>query len=229
MPASQQSRLLFGSTHAYHTRCEDGDDDCWHAVKLVRQHVKRDRPHRPGGPAPSLELARVAAELDGEWFEGRLLTASWLVPVPSSAPLVEGGLWVPERIAQHLLEFGARGNVHTCLVRTTSIKRQKRGTSAADRPTFTEQLESLRFVPSLVPPPTSIVLVDDVVTSGTTALACAEVLRSALGAEVDMFLYAAIRALSEGRPRSFRFRTPATGNIVWTHLDRGWRRDDPTN
>lgn len=117
-----------------------------------------------------------------------------LVPTPNSSLTRPGTLWVPQRLAHALLRKGLGRAVEECLVRTKPLR--KAATSLApDRPTAIQHYESMG-VQKVIPEPTEILLVDDVVTRGATLLGAANRLADAFpGARIRGF--AMMRTISQ--------------------------------
>ena len=92
-----------------------------------------------------------------------------LVPIPRSAPLVQGGLWPALIIAQAFKEKGLVKNILPCLER---IKRVPKSSFAkpGERPSVSNHYSSFKVNNSLVSP-IQIVLIDDVLTKGSTMYA----------------------------------------------------------
>jgi hypothetical protein len=124
-----------------------------------------------------------------------------LVPMPGSAPLVRGGLWVADRIAQALRAAYLARDVPQMISRVTAVKKSA-FQIASERPTLQDHFDSFA-VQVLTPAPTHIVVIDDVITAGTTLLAAA--MRVALAypnAQVRGF--AIVRTKSSGDITSFQ-------------------------
>ncbi len=101
-------------------------------------------------------------------FDGFFTPDSTLVPVPTSAPArVPDTLWPGLSIAEALLEQGLGRDVQKLLVRTVRVPRAHEQ-SAADRPRMDELVASLEWRGDFGSGLEQIVLVDDVVTRGTT-------------------------------------------------------------
>jgi len=109
-----------------------------------------------------------------------------LVPVPRSAPLTAGALWPSKVIADTLLEGYLGREVLPCIRRVSAVR--KSSTSPAnERPLWTEHYASLVVDKPLFDPVT-ITLIDDVLTMGRTAYACAQRLKDTFpNAEVKFF------------------------------------------
>ena len=109
-----------------------------------------------------------------------------LVPMPRSAPLLAGALWPAEKICQSILEAGLAARIAPALKRRTAVP--KSATSArGERPSVLTHYDSLE-ADSLLHVGSRIVLVDDVVTKGSTAIAAASRLAEAYpDAEISLF------------------------------------------
>lgn len=103
--------------------------------------------------------------------------ATLLVPVPKSAPLVSGALWVPQRICLSLARAGFGEGTLDLIERVSAVQKSATA-SSGNRPYPGHHFESMR-VRRLATPPRAITLVDDVITRGSTILGAAAVLRNA--------------------------------------------------
>ena len=109
-----------------------------------------------------------------------------LVPVPRSAPLVEGALWPAERISERFLTAGLGNSVERVLLRKSPVRKSS-SAQPGRRPTVQEHLETLIAEPLLLGSQ-EITVVDDVVTKGRTLYAAACIVRRAFPtAEVRAF------------------------------------------
>lgn len=143
-------------------------------------------------------LARVATlckERESTAFEGVFGPDVTLVPVPRSAPRrTDDTLWPGRSLARALHEHGLGRDVQPLLERIEAVPKAH-GSSGGERPTVLTLSRSLRWRGDLGSDLERVVLVDDVVTRGTTFL-------SALGAihrvqpELDVVGFAAIRTMS---------------------------------
>ena len=142
-----------------------------------------------------------------------------LVPVPRSAPLVDGALWPSEVVAETLQAHGFGEAVLPCISRVTPV-RKSAFQAPGNRPTIEEHYDSLEVQGGLFQPD-EITLVDDVITKGSTQLACAMRLR-------DVFPNATIRAFAMVRTKGFgeieTIVSPYQGRIFVSGL-RGERDD----
>jgi predicted amidophosphoribosyltransferase len=103
-----------------------------------------------------------------------------LVPVPRKAPMQPGWLWPARRLCQSMQSHELGREVLPLLVRTKPVK--KSATAAkGERPSPEEHFESLDVAGNrpLISDARQIVLVDDVITRGSTTLAAFARLREA--------------------------------------------------
>lgn len=117
-----------------------------------------------------------------------------LIPIPRSAPMVDGAAWPPLTIAQLLAKHGYGKTVYPCLKRATRIVKSSLQKGAANRPMVADHYNSLRVDPELLVPE-EITLIDDVVTAGRTAFACAQRVQEAFP-EATIRLFAMMRTQS---------------------------------
>lgn len=128
-------------------------------------------------------------------FKGVFGPDATLVPVPRSAPpRTEDTLWPGLRLAGALHQHGLGRDVQQLLVRTQAVPKAH-GSAGDERPTISALSRSLRWRGDLGSDLRRVVLVDDVVTRGTTFLSARDVIHSVQpGLEVEGF--AAIRTMS---------------------------------
>lgn len=116
-----------------------------------------------------------------------------LVPVPRSSLMGKDYLWVPKRIAEALVRRGFGSEVSSCLVRQTAVPKSAY-MPANQRPTPTQHYNSMAIEGNLTPPK-KIILVDDIITRGSTIIAAANRLLDVFpSARISAF--AAIRTIS---------------------------------
>jgi hypothetical protein len=97
-----------------------------------------------------------------------------LVPMPRSAPFRPGEadvLWVPRRICEALVAAGFGGSVLPCLTRTRAVQKSAYA-APGERPSLITHYRSLQ-ADHVLAAPERLVIVDDVITKGATALAAA--------------------------------------------------------
>jgi hypothetical protein len=141
------------------------------------------------------------------------------VPVPGSAPLVQGALSVPLRMAEALRAQGLAGHVIPLLSRAYAVKKSA-FQIPAERPNVQQHYDSMTIGVAAAPA-ARIVLIDDVVTQGSTTLAAATrvaeafpnaevrafaIVRTMSGVELESYLEPCVGTI---RPRQDRaMRTP---------------------
>ena len=117
-------------------------------------------------------IKRLIEKFPGSPLENYFSAEDTLVPLPGHAPLIEGGFWVAEEICRTLVSLGIGKDVQPILKRNRRVPRSSSLTSATERPTPSVHYDSLHME-SLLVKPGAIILVDDVVTRGSTLIACA--------------------------------------------------------
>lgn len=106
-----------------------------------------------------------------------LKSEALLIPVPPSALLQSGSVWPGKVIAEEMVKRNFGAAVRCTLERKGFIRRSSSQT-AENRPTVEEHLKTLSLVQGAeLTDPKTIILVDDVVTQGTTSVACATLLK----------------------------------------------------
>jgi hypothetical protein len=134
-----------------------------------------------------------------------------LVPIPRSAPLSPGALWPAKVLADFLVAEGFGGEVLPCLRRTSVVPKSAASSSSSGRPLVQAHYASLEVDHQIIEP-AEITLVDDVVTLGRTALACAQRLREAFP-NTEIRLFAMMRTLGL-IPEIERVVDPCVGTIT---------------
>lgn len=120
-----------------------------------------------------------------------------LVPVPRSSPLVKGGLWPTHRICQEMVAKGLAANILPCIERRNPLTRSS-SAGPGQRPSPRDHYNSCTVVHSpILPSPTKITLVDDVVTRGSTLLGLYALLKDAFP-NTKIRCFAAVRTHSSG-------------------------------
>lgn len=139
-------------------------------------------------------LDRVRQVLTEQAAQGRplagLFNEATLVPMPRSSPLLAGALWPAERICQTIIQAGLGARVVPALKRQTAVP--KSSTSApGERPSASTHYQSFSAA-KLLDVGDNIVVVDDVVTKGTTAIAAISRLAEAYP-DAQISLFAVVR------------------------------------
>ena len=129
-----------------------------------------------------------------------------LVPVPGSCPHKPGNMWSPELLAKSMKRHGLGREVVTCLERVIPISKSSQ---SSVRPSPTKHHDTME-VKAAITPPTNIMLVDDVVTRGSTFLGSAWLISEA-HPDVEIKAFAAMRTTSVGEFKNVLH--PCTGTI----------------
>jgi hypothetical protein len=201
------SELSFGTYLCYTPR---GETELAHESTKWRDRLKTERAFGPTRePTSSYIAGRLAAELPATELADMFTPEVTLVPVPSSAILKPGWLWIPLRIAEALRSRGLGGDVLPCLSRRIAL-RKSAWSDPKERPNAEEHYRSLA-VDLPLKAPTDIVLIDDVVTRGATLLGAASRLAETFP-EARVRAFAVMRAISN--PMEFKaIREPCLGTI----------------
>jgi len=138
-----------------------------------------------------------------------------LVPVPGSEPHGAGDLWAAAHLAEALINEGLGRVAWPGLRRIRAVR--KSGTAPpGERPTVDMHYESFR-IEDTPTPPSSVVLVDDVITKGRTLFAAAARVHEAFpGAQIRAFALLRTMGLIPGVEQLL---APCKGEIRWVAGD----------
>lgn len=197
-----RSEVRFAALLAYSPR---GQSDISQRSRGVCYSIKEGNPQA---------LAQVGRRLTDQVTTGGALSAFFgpditLVPMPRSAPLVQGALWPAERICQAITNANLAAAVAPALERAAAVPRSSRA-APGERPTSTRHYESF-VAHARVDVGPRILLVDDVVTKGATALAAVSRLEECYP-HAQIIVFAAIRTMGLV-PEIDRILDPVTGII----------------
>ncbi len=212
MPSLRSTKLEFASLLSYIPREGGGDlgDQSRDMMRILKDGRMIGSP-----PAPLSEL--IASLITSGVPEvadiaSMLNPTAVLVPVPKSSLFKEGSLWVPEQIANSFVRSGLGGRSARLLVRTRAIAKAATSLSSGrPRPTALDHLQTLSVQKELRSP-MEIVLIDDVVTTGSTLIGCANKLLESYPS-IPIRGFAAMRAVSN--PSYFKHTLdPVIGSIT---------------
>jgi hypothetical protein len=160
--------------------------------------VKRDGYLTVGGQSvrvfPRL-VTRLGEKIEGTGLQAFFAGQPILVPAPRSSLIKADSLYPAKVICDELRRQGFGSEVRVLLERTKAVRKAATA-PAGERPTVQEHFDSLRVSPELARP-VSILVVDDVITSGTMLLAAVSRVKEVFPlAQVRAF--ALIRTMSQG-------------------------------
>ena len=203
--------LDFGSLLCY---CPRPSSSAMQDAYQVMLAIKQD-PF--GGDPPILMSQRLAKSVQENMsslpFAYFFQPNTVLVPVPKSSLMLKDTLWVPLRIATALARSGIGSQVDPCLVRITPV-RKAASSRASERPKPKDHFASLRVQRRISgPPPNEILLVDDMITRGSTLLGAANRLAEAFP-EARIRAFGAMATVSD--PADFvALSRPLVGSIQY--------------
>lgn len=173
--------------------------------------------------APFLYEGPVASAIRGMKFSGwRALAPHFARAMAEVAGAVHADVvtWVPlsrrrrARRGFDQAEALARGVAAALDLPVTRLLWRRRNTAEQARRAARDRRSGLRdaFAPAAASVPANVVLVDDVLTTGSTAAACAETLKRTGACRVDV-LVAARSLRSDAPARCFGRGTPVSGSV----------------
>lgn len=207
-PLSSPSSLIFASFLNYSPR---GRSEVSQSSKTFALKLKANRVVVPASRTTAAEylVSRIAPEQPGGSLTTFFRPSDAMVPVPTSAVSKPGTVWPALEIAKALVAAGLGCEVVQMLGRRQPMRKSAYA-PAGGRPTIEEHLESLS-VHGSVAVGDRLVLVDDLVTKGTTLFACAMALRR-IAPTREVVAFAAMRTLGL-QPEIDRIAEPVVGQI----------------
>ena len=211
--------LEFISLFSYTPRPSSPDTNILQSMRNTKSWaiwLKQDRMVTRQGDEGSLPMSRFVAEslynhLADKPFLKIFDKYKVLIPVPKSNPVPADGLWVPKRIADEMIQKGLGSEVVPCLIRAKPVNKSSQSISS-QRPLPSEHYDSL-FVEQSVTELNEVILIDDVITRGSTLIATANRLIDAFP-KIKIHSFAAIRTISD--PLEFRnWFDPVEGTITF--------------
>lgn len=207
-PPSSPSSLTFASFLNYSPR---GRSEISQSSKAFALKLKANRVVVPASRTTAAEylVSRIAPEQPGGSLAEYFRAADALVPVPTSAVSKPGTVWPALEIANALVAAGFGCEVVQMLGRRQPMRKSAYA-PAGGRPTIEEHLDSLS-VHGSVSLKDRIVLVDDLITKGTTLFAAFMALRR-IEPTREIVAFAAMRTLGL-QPEIDRIAEPVVGQI----------------
>lgn len=219
------SDLTFGSFLTYVPKKKIAlvTDDLRDSAKLaydIMLGMKTERVSSKEGPTSrwlAVVLKSHLSEHSGPLRE-LLGPSKVLIPMPRNAPLATDALWVPKLIADALCAEGLGASVLPCVRRVTAVPKSATA-GPGKRADPHEHYDSMEIDPPL-DWPGEVVLVDDVVTRGSTFLGAASLVNDA-HPEMKIACFAMIRTTQA--PIFREIGDPCVGSITldgWGRLNR---------
>jgi hypothetical protein len=123
-----------------------------------------------------------------EFLQAHIRRDAILVPVPRSAPLLPKAVWPAHLLCEKLIQDGFGSEIQTLLRRIRAVQTGHLHTAAVERATVEQHYDTINTTKLPLTAPVRIVLVDDVITQGRTAVACYRRLNDAFPhAQISIF------------------------------------------
>lgn len=177
-------RCLFFGEYTSHRGFDHGDTN--QLIKNLQKPLSRTG--MPDYRYKSVAIAKIAAAIRGassKAARGEVV----IIPAPPSKP--RGHADYDDRIERIARAIGPGADVR-CVLETTAVREQAK--RAEQRPSIDELAASMRVVAELLcPAPSGIILLDDVITNGTTFKAAQRLLQPLIGETKLVGLFVARR------------------------------------
>lgn len=203
------NEIEFGSLFSYISRSE-GKKLQPEAYSFVYPILKQDKLMPSEGVTASEFVAQEVNDTSDLPFAQFFDEDVYLIPAPSSSKKRPGDLRLTLNLANALSKQGF-GSVIDCLTRIERVDKAAFGSGRENR-LVKRHFETISVAESLIEPK-KIVVVDDVVTSGATLLACASRIRE-VWPEAFVLGFAAVRAISPPGAEFVAQKEPRRGKIV---------------
>lgn len=219
-----RSSVPFASFLLYPGRGTADVSDVARNAKHVGMAMKLDRVSpEPGTPMIRYAARRLRQNFPAEQRLAFLGPDVVLVPAPGSSLRKPDTLWVPHRLCEALVAEGLGSRVLLALERHTAVPKSA-FCSPGERPTVQKHHETIR-AESTLPAPARLCIVDDIMTKGSTLLACASRLTEAFPG-VDVVVFGMAKTMPF-RAEHLRIDQPQTGIVRlnrWgsTTCDQEW-------
>lgn len=160
------SETEFGSFLSYSV---NGTSKKAEESKSAMRNLKRDNVLRSGILTSEYVARAIKKDLEKYPFTDYFNSTTVLVPTPRGSLPIKGMLWVPQRITTALINNGLGKSSEACLERVIAVSRSSGQRTGVLRATPSQHYQSMH-VKELLFEPKEIVMVDDVVTRGSTFL-----------------------------------------------------------
>lgn len=183
--------------------------------------IKGDRYLASGEPVIRV-AAKIVASRAPEELRALFGPDVLLVPTPRHAPHDPAWHWSARRICEELVGVGLAPAYQPIVRRATRVQKAAFAASAAERPNVRTHRESFAVDTGLIDDiPPRILIVDDIVTRGTTLLAMAQVLDAAYPNR-SISAFAMCRTQSSGEVEKLEDPRVETIRLnPWGDADRG--------
>ena len=199
------SEVKFGSLLTYTPR---GNLSKHFESRTVMRNLKNDVVLKSGILISEYIALDIKKNLRKYPFSDYFNENTTLIPIPKSSLPQKDELWVPQRITR-ALENNGLGKNEECLIREIPLSRSSK-VSAPNRPKALQHYDSMK-VKDLLFKPREIVLVDDVITRGATALGSINRIAEAFP-NTKIRVFAAMRTISNSDEFS-KIVQPCTGTV----------------
>ena len=136
-----------------------------------------------------------------------------LVPMPSSSLTKANTLWVPQNLATALVKNGLGEKVSSCLQRTKALQKSHLSTPA-NRTKAQGHYDSMSVQKELSDP-AEILLIDDIITRGSTSIGAASRLADAYP-NANIRVLVVMKTITD--PKKFKkINDPCIGKIEYSH------------
>ena len=206
----RKSKIEFGSLLTYTPRPINKKQI---DSKEVMLSLKNDR--LVSGISKSEEVVKmIKKNLEAYPFFNYFDKDTILIPIPKSSLLQKHELWVPQRITLSLEKYGL-GKNENCLFRETALLKSSTALPN-NRPKAHQHYDSMK-VKELLFKPKKIILVDDVITRGATALGAVNKLGESFP-DANIRVFAVMRTISNQSEFS-NIVDPCTGYVSLSRVD----------
>lgn len=160
------SKVEFGSLLTYAPR---GTSKEANLARTVMAYLKNDRVMKSGILSSENMAQIIKKDIKKLPFADYFNSNTILIPTPKSSLLKPGTLWVPERLTTALIKNGLGKASESCLERIKAVPRSSGQRDGSKRVKPFVHYESMN-VKKILFEPEEIVLVDDVITRGSTVM-----------------------------------------------------------